>query len=369
MTRLILLRILESYFRHRWVYFLPVLVLSIVGGAYIFTREPEYLANGVVFVKQESLLAELTSVRDVGFSWNTPAQDVSEELTDLMQTDAFIRAIIQKTDLEADMDDGPSAVDETIESVRTAVWAVPLGKNQILIGAATDDPQVTYQLVNAAMENFIQWKINSDRVESETALNFFQDLLTTYKANLETAREDLKNYLIGHPEPVRGDRPDLEILEIERLQSELQVAGTRYSKTLDGIESARLALAQVESDATQTYIVVDQPVLPEKPEISRKDLAIELAIFVAVGVILSGIGIGGGALLDRSFLFPVDVVNLTGLPVLASVPYVKMTSDTKQRKKKAADDAKTGRKSALGMPISSPQNGNAEVDIPERQVS
>jgi capsular polysaccharide biosynthesis protein len=360
---------LESYFRHRWVYLLPVLVLSIVGGVYIFAREPEYLANGVVFVKQESFLAELTSVRDVGFSWNTPAQDVSEELTDLMQTDAFIRAIIQKTDLEADMDGGPSVVDEAIESVRTAIWAVPLGKNQILIGAATDDPQITYQLVNATMENFIQWKINSDRVESETALTFFQDLLDTYKTNLETAREDLRNYLIAHPEPVRGDRPDLEILEIERLQSELQVAGTRYSKTLDGVESARLALAQVESDATQTYIVVDQPVIPDKPEISRKDLAIELAIFIAVGVVLSVIGIGSGALLDRSFLFPVDIMNLTGLPVLASVPHVRVTADAKQKRKKDSKDFREARKSASSLHIASSPNGSLEVDMPEGQES
>jgi hypothetical protein len=94
-----------------------------------------------------------------------------------------------------------------------------------------------------------------------------------------------------------------------------------------------------------------------------------MVIFVAVGVILSAIGIGSGALLDRSFLFPVDVVNLTGLRVLASVPYVKMASDIKQRKKKAAENAKIDRKSTPSSYMTSSPNGNAEVDSPERQVS
>jgi len=369
MIRLVLLRILESYFKHRWLYLLPTVALSIVGAVYLTVREPEYLAKGVVFVQKESLLAELTSVRDVGFSFNTPAQDIATELTDLMQTDAFIRAIVQKTDLEANMDDGPTAVEETIDTARKSIWAVPLGRNQIFIGATFDDPQVAYQLVNATIENFIQWKINSDRVESETALGFFQELLNTYKTSLEATREELKNYLIAHPEPARGERPDLELLEIARLQSELQVAGTRYSNVLDSVESARLALAQVQSNANQTYIVIDQPVIPVKPEVSRRDLALELAIFMAVGVVLSAIGIGGSALLDRSFLFPVDVVNLTGLPILASFPQVRPSKEVKPRKNKASNGEKASLLSTQPASPAPSSNGNTDVDAVSPQKS
>ena len=369
MVRLILLRILESYFRHRWLYLLPVVILAITGGLYLTLREPKYLAQGVVFVQQESFIAELTSVRDVGISWNTPSQDIATEITDLMQTDAFVRAIVQETDLEKNIekDPSPSSVSETIDTARKAVWAVSQGKNQVLIGASIEDPQVSVQLVNATINNFIQWKINSERLDSETALNFFQDLSETYKVELDSTREELINYLTAHPEPLRGDRPDQETLEIDRLQSDLQVAEDRYSRALDNIENARLALAQIESSTNQTYILIDAPTVPDKPESSRKDLAVQLAIFLVVGVILSVVGIGGSALLNRSFLFPVDVINLTGLPVLATVPMLKADKKSKRKMEKNATLPKFETENNMALPSSSSSNGSVEVNLPSEK--
>ncbi len=336
MFRLVLLRILESYFQHRWLYMIPVVLMTAMSGVYLTLKEPAYIAKGIVYVQKESLLAQLTSVRDVGFSYNTPAQETATELSDLMQTDAFIRAIIQKTELEEKMTEAPSVVNDTIDEVRGDVWASPLGNNQILIGASYDNPLVAFQLVSATIDNFKQWKINSDRIESETALIFFEGLLATYKIDLESTRQDLEDYLQNNPEPPRGDRPELEILQIDRLKSELQQANSRFAKAFDNVESARLALAQVDSNATQTYILIDNPIQPTEPESSLKTMAIEIVLFVVVGVMLSVIGIGGSALLDRSFRFPVDAHNLVKLSVLASIPDVTVPRKLSRRQKKEA---------------------------------
>ncbi len=322
MVRLVLLRLSESYFRHRWLYLVPIALFIGAAGVYYAVREPKYRADGVVYVQKESLLASLTSIRDVPFSWNTPAKDTSTEILDLLQTDAFVRAIIIKTDLEEQMAEGPQAVEDTIEEARKAVWAIPLGNNQVQVSAAHEDPQIAYQLVNAIIENYIEWKVNGDRVEGEAALSFFENLTQVYKEELETARQELEDYLRTHPEPLRGNRPDLEMVEIERLQSKLRLAETRYAKALDNVENARLALAQVDNDANQTYLIIDAPTVPLEPEVSLKQTVLELGVFIAVGFLLSGIGIGGGALLDRTFRFPVDVQNLLSLPVLATVPEV-----------------------------------------------
>lgn len=320
MIRLVLLRILESYFRHRWLYLLPPIIMGVAGAGYLLFQEPTYLAKGVLYVQQESFIAQLTSVRDVGFTWNTPAQDVATEFNDLMKTDAFARAIIQSTNLEAAMSGGSDRIQEILDKVRKNVWVVPQGQNQVLFNATYADPEITVQLVSASIENYIDWKTNSQRTESQTALQFFQDLSTTYKEEYDTAREALVNYLIAHPEPLRGNRPDQEQLEIDQLQSELQTVEARYSRTLDNVESSRLSLTQIDSNANQTYILIDAPEIPDKPEISRKSMAITLAIFGVIGILLSVIGIGGSTLVNRSFMFPIDVINLTGLPVLSSFP-------------------------------------------------
>jgi hypothetical protein len=340
--------------------------MGVVGIVYVLLQ-PKYLAKGIVFVRQESFIAELTSVRDVGISWNTPAQDFAGEFMDLLQTDSFARAITENTDLESALDQGPQALKDTLDVIRESVWAVSLGQNQVYIGATHKDPQVTVQLVNAAVNNFIEWKTNSDRLESETALTFFQDLSATYKNEYDLAREDLVNYLIAHPEPLRGDRPDREVLEIDQLQSKLRTAEERYIRALDNIENARLALVQIESNANQTYIVIDAPVLPDKPEFSRKEMALTWAVFLVVGGFLSLIGIGGSALLNRSFMFPVDVVNLTGLPVFASFPKAALI-ETAPSKKHPLKVSKKGRNRIQPVGVSSP-NGNTDEVTSEKSVA
>ena len=64
MLRLVILRILESYFRHRWLYLLPI-VLSVALAAYFVVNEKQsYYAQGVLYVQNESYLASLTNVTD-----------------------------------------------------------------------------------------------------------------------------------------------------------------------------------------------------------------------------------------------------------------------------------------------------------------
>ncbi|MCP5099985.1 MAG: lipopolysaccharide biosynthesis protein [Chloroflexi bacterium] len=350
MVRLVLLRLLESYFRHRWLYFIPVVLLTAAGIASELLKEEKYIAGGVLYVQQESFLATLTSVRDSSVSWwETPAEATVDEIVDLLQTDAFMRAVVGNTDLETNMDLGQMAIDETIDKARESIWVNSNGENQITINAAHVDAQIAYQLVNATIDNYIQWKINTDRSESEVAQLFFDELTEQYRTELELVRDELERYLIENPTPLRGDRPEAEQLEIERLQAELQLAGTRYARALEKDENAQLAIAQTESDVRQSYFLLDAPRIPNDPATSLKDMAINLIIFTAVGALLSAIGISGSAILDRSFRFPIDVTHIVDLPVLATVPngavrlrWYRRLFRSRKRAKPAAPEPETG---------------------------
>ena len=114
MIRLILLRLSESYFRHPWLYLLPVLLMAGAMTIYIVMVPAPYIAEGTLYVQQETLLSSLTSVgsTSLGFRYVTPAEETVGELYQLMNSEGFIRAIIQQTDLEAKMTGGPIAVDQ-----------------------------------------------------------------------------------------------------------------------------------------------------------------------------------------------------------------------------------------------------------------
>lgn len=334
MLRLLLLRFLESYFRHRFLNLLPIALLIGVSVLSVLKVKPVYISRGGLYVQKESLLASLTSLKDSGFAWVTPADATVDEFKEMIQTDAFVRAVIEQTDLETELTDAPTEADQMYQDVRMAVWVQALGKNLIQIGATHGKAEVAHQLATATVETYLQWKINTDQQESISAQAFFADLIKTYEADLETARQQMQSYLEDHPAPLRGDRPPAELIEIERLQAVINVAADRLSNAQEKEESARLAMAQAESKARQSYLVVDAPAFPFTPENSKKTAVMGAVIQVVVGVILAVVLIVVGALIDRSLRFPIDVRHGLDLPVLATVPDVAKKSQKDRKGKK-----------------------------------
>lgn len=335
MLRLIVVRIFETYFRHRFLYLLPIIFMTIAAIAFYFLSDPVYISEGVVFVRKESFLASLTSLRgDSNFPWMTAAQETTDEFSEILQTDAFIRSIIEKTDLEAAMNQGPEQVKQLMELVRENVVVSSIGNNQIHILASHEDPFVAEQLANATIDTFLIWKVNANLNESQAAQDFLTQLVTQYEADLNEERQVLDEYLINHPEPLRGDRPEIDQLQIERMQAEIGLAAERYLSALDKDENARLAATQAENEIRLTYFLIDAPVVPDKPGTSLKETAVNMILFVIVGVIISGIAIAGATLLDRSVRSPIDVHQMLNLPVLTEVPDVTPKNSFWRRSRK-----------------------------------
>jgi capsular polysaccharide biosynthesis protein len=320
--RSIILRLLESYFRHRWLYLLPIGLMAAAMALYIVLVPAPYTAEGTLYVQQETLLSSLTSVRSSGFGFRyvTPSEETVGELYQLMNSDGFMRAVVGQTDLEARMNEGPRVIEETLREAREAVWFHGLGNNLVAINATFTMPRVAAQLVEATIETYTLWKTNISRDESAAAQTFFADLVTTYRTELDAERNTLTTYLVTHPEPVRGNRPPEEAATIAKLTAAVELAEERLRNAENKEEDAQLAVAQTESNIRQSYFVVDAPQVPTEPKRSKKELAMVLALFLAVGGIMSVTGIVGGALLDRSLRFPVDVKQSLQLPVLALIP-------------------------------------------------
>ncbi len=361
MVRLVLLRVLESYFGHRWLYLLPTALMTVAALAFYFMADPVYISGGAFFVQSESYLASITSLGDAGFTWNTPAQETKSEFDELLQTDAFIRSVIERTDLEAEMDKGPVVVREMIKQMREDIWLQPLGDNQLRIVASNEDPFIAQQLASSAFETYLQWKINSDRNESQSAQNFFSDLVHQYKDELDAARQVLNDYLESHPTPLRGERLPTEQLQIDRLQAEVDLAATRYASVLEKDENARLASAQAENNIRQTYFLIDAPAVPDKPGTSLKDTAVNMILFVAAGVILSSVGIAGAVLLDRTIRFPIDVHYGLHLPALTQVPDATPKPAKKRGRKKSEVAKPQAVDDLITMPVDNQKQGKNQL--------
>ena len=320
MVRLLLLRLCESYFRHRWLYWLPCLLMMVAALIYCRTLPATYVVHGTLYVQDQTLLSALSTLQQEGNIWVTPAQATVSEFSELLNSQAFIRAVVASTDLELSLSKGPDAVESTLEDARKALWVKALGDNLVMISATHEMPRVSHQLVSAAIDTYLQWKINLTRNDSEAAQKFFADQLVTYQTEVDTARQALATYLAVRPRPVHGERPDQEIAEITRLQTVVDQAADRLRTAQDQEEQARLTLVQSASNVRQSYALVDTPVRPLQPERSLKELVLALLMFLVAGVGLSVTAVIGGALLDQSLYFALEVQQALHLPVLALVP-------------------------------------------------
>lgn len=320
MFRLFILRLFETYFRHRWLWLLPLIVVIVLGIASIFISKPTYISQAAFYVNKDSLLSSLTSVPQDGFSLSTPAKETVDQIKELLETDAFIRAIIQKTDLEAKMSMGPREVEDTLTEVRKAVWVNDLGNNTVNLGAAHENPRIAQQLASAMIDVFLQWKINAGREESDAALSFLQNLVDDYQKEIGSAEVELKSYLEAHPEPVKGERPPLEAIEISRLQNNLNTAMDRSKQALNNLESTQLSSAINESNIRQVYLLFDAPQLPTDSARSLRSIARDLIIYTLIGIMLTVVGLVATSFIDRTFRFREDIEQRLGLPVITSIP-------------------------------------------------
>lgn len=322
MVRLVILRLTESYFRNRGLYQLPLVLMIVLAGVYVLRAPRVYISSGTVYVQTDSLLSSLTNMGGAGFSWTTPAQATVNKIYELIGTDAFVRSAIHRTDLEARITADPLLIDEVIWEFREAVSLTVIGENLVRVSGTYTDPQIAQQIALSVIDAYTQWQLNAAQRESVVAQEFFNKLLEPYQQELEQAQADLQAYLRANPPPLRGERPDDQLMELELLQGRVDRSAERVMKAINNVEEARLAQSKAESDAHEKFRVVDAPKLPFRPTLSLKTTLRDIGIFMAVGVILSVGGIAAGAVLDRSVRFPVDVRHSLDLPVLAVVPEI-----------------------------------------------
>lgn len=327
MVRLVLLKILESFFRHRWLYLLPIVVMTAAAGAAITMAKPLYSSSGSLYIQSASLVKSLNDLPSASASWwLTPSQVTVNQLKELLQTEAFVRPVVKGTPFETKLNGTPDQLGQVISEVSDSITVASAGDNLVAFSAEFEDAQIAYQLARQLPESYVLWKLNSDRQDSLAAQSFFADLVAPYQEQLDTARSALQDYIESNPAPVRGDRPELELIEIQRLQAEVAQAQTRVEEVRQKEESSRLAQIQAEQGVRQTYLIIDAPKQPTQRVNGVRTLLMSNILFIVVGIILSAVGVIGSAVLDRSLRFPMDATLVLHLPVLATIPKVRMLS-------------------------------------------
>ena len=320
MSRSLFVRLLESLFRRWWLCLLPLLLLTIVGVTTVQGKAKQYRADAVMYVSNDTLLSRLSPAPGQGsFSWLTPAQIVSQDLSSALQTEEFIEQVAHTAGLDDNLVSGQT---NTLEIRRSlAAWAE--GSNLVRVRAVNIDPNTSYTLVSATLASFFDWGLSRSAAESSSAEKFFEDQSVTYRAELTKAQKDLTDYVASKKEPAPGvERPLTETIEITRLNDAVTAAQNRLRDAQNKGEAARLSTVQAREELTQRMRIVDEPKVPTSSDRSLKSSIFSLGAFLTLGLLLSFAAVVVGAVTDRSIRM-VDIRESIDMPVIAAIPVAR----------------------------------------------
>lgn len=317
MTLKFLLRLVDNLFRHPIRYILPVILLA---GFAIVTlpSDDEYTSTGVVSVEDASFLSSLTDVgRNDSFSFASPADVAEEQLFGLLGTDTFTADVLRRIEGTPDdfVYDGV-----TLSFFRQSISTGTRPGSLLEVTGSSFDPLTAQAAANGVIEAFIEWQIEADLAQSQSAEEFLIGVAEERRVELESAQDALRSFLLLNPDPEQGSRPTSESIALSELEDEVTATRDRYETALRDVETAQLATSQTEVDARVNLRVVDSPPLPDTPESELVSSLLQVILFAILGA-----GASLGVLVmttftDTSIRFPAEIRDRLGKEPLAVLP-------------------------------------------------
>lgn len=311
MNNLILVRLLESFFRRPFLSLLPLFALT-AAGVFLFQRAtPTYISFAGIVVRDE--------FTDKGF-WETIAEASAAEVQEMLSSDSLVEQILARTTM-ADLVGNPEFTREEVHNVvRDNVWVEAVADRRFVILARADNPETALELAQAAYETFVDWHNQQALLNAEANVAFFQDEMAKVSAELTEAQDEERDFRIAVPEPVRGERPESEQLTLNELRTKVGIATQRFNKTQSDLTVSQQILQWLSTEEFQPYLLVDAPAAALKPITSVQEEALKIVFAFIAGLIASFGFVAANAILNRACMYPQDVRHGLGVELLAVLP-------------------------------------------------
>ena len=316
MSRSLMLRLLESFFRRWWLYLVPVVLLGLLGFMSVSGTKKKFQSSGTFNVESSTILSNLSGDSSQTNGFDTPAGATSKRINATLGTDQFIKDVATRAGIAGALANGTI----TPGWIRSSLSSTTNGSNLVRVVAVNEDPQVAQRLAAATIDAFIQSTVDSAAGQSTAAVAFFDGLIKTYQTDVDTAQAALDDYVTAHPAPAIGTRPEDESAEITRLTADLNDARTNYNTTVGKRQDAQLSVEQAKADIGERMRLIDAPQVPVAPQARLKSMVMGFGTFLAAGIVLSIATVVIATLMNHSVQTAADVKDRLGARVLAVVP-------------------------------------------------
>ena len=310
-------RYLGTFYRGRWLY-IPLLLLLLAAtvlGTYFLART-QYEATARIWVDKPALDNVLDPNAPSGFI--SPAQQQADKLTQLIQTDSFVAAIITNTTASGRLASDPDP-DRVIKDVRGKIAVTPFGPNTVRITYTDSDPTLTQQMVQSTIDQFRAWDLTARVEQSAIEGQFYEKQLQIYQDQVDAAAKRVEDFQRDHPFP---DPTSPQYLELQSLQRELESARALQSATQTKIEQANAANSLSDTSRQYEFQILDSPTVPTRPAATLTRIAGYLALGVVASFALILLAVAFATWQDTTIRNGDDLQRLTSVPLLDAIPHL-----------------------------------------------
>jgi uncharacterized protein involved in exopolysaccharide biosynthesis len=298
----VIAKFLDTFFRHALLLLLPPLLIPLVVGPIALYMAPIYYETWAgIWVERPTYL----SYNDDWNRYNTPAQNQTGRLNELLRTRSFVLDVAKKTPLEP-LTTSARGEERIAEIFGKGLLIMPNGNQLVLVRFRAENPQVSFQVVNSLIETFRD-KAAADRSsQALLAISFYESRQQTAEEEFNRARDALRRYVAANPrltsiDPAAGaaataaSRLGLPAAAIDpqlaELLRQLQVAEASLDRARNALDQAQLDASASMEGQQLGFQVVDQPRMPTTVTRERRKMVI-----YPVAALLVGVGISSALL-------------------------------------------------------------------------
>jgi uncharacterized protein involved in exopolysaccharide biosynthesis len=314
-------RYLATFFRGRRLY-IPALLLMLAAtalGTY-FAAFTQYEATARIWVDRPALDNVLDPNAQSFLA--SPAQEQADKLTQLIQTDSFMTAVLTKTTMAGRLTGGADQ-ERVIKDVRGKLAVTPIGSNTVRITYTGSDAVLCQQMVQSTIDSFRDRDLTARVEQSAIEQQFYEKQLQIYEGQVNAVTKRLEDFQTQHPYP---DPTSPQYLELQGLQRELESARALLNATRTKVEQASAANSLSDTSRRTEFQILDAPTVPTRPAASLTRLAtyLGLGLILSFGLIIAAVAFATWQ--DTTIRDGDDLQRLTRVPLLDSIPHLPFNS-------------------------------------------
>jgi len=348
-------RYLYTARRYLWVITVILAILAISGSLSAFTEYvTTYESSATIWIARNSqsvlqTIDSATTDQPTLPNFQTPANEYAEVLSQFVQTQAFLREVIDRSSLKEGF---AGAADQVayLEDIRKRFRVQALGMNLVKVSFRASSPQLTFEMVSATLAVRDERTLKDQLGATSSSSLFYQREFDGAQIEAIRAQKQLDDFNSAHPGPWNA-ADDYKQRQL-RLASDLAQIRTQDLKTR--VDRASIASALLQLSQGPNVEVIDHPEVPKLPSGGLRPAAFLLGVALSGGVALAGLVVVLGTLLQASIASEADLGRLGAATLFATIPHV-----ARRRSKGARGEIRAALAAAAFGRTSQPQTAEA----------